>query len=178
MFCTLHRLLRKQFTDTKEQRLEMMGKIIFNFLTGNDYIKRHIFSKKWRLVCFVGGSHSNWAFTRRNTCLKVHSAHPPLFGAHSSTFQPSVHEYKPFLWKKDQAFLPGKKNLDEEGFEMLPCLLLGWTTGIRNNGVASCPNRPEKSWRCSLEKLCSGHLDCLCSSREVSVLPTVLKCRS
>lgn len=74
--------------------------------------------------------------------------------------------------------LSWKKNPDEEGIEVLPCLLLGWTIGIRNTGVASCPNRSEKSWGCSLAKLYNCHPECLCSSWELSVLPTVLKCWS
>lgn len=33
--------------------------------------------------------------------------------------------------------LSWEKNLDKQGVEVLPCFLLGWTTGIRSTGVAS-----------------------------------------
>lgn len=113
----------------------------------------------------------------RNTCPKVHSAHLPLCVGHTAA------HCSPLFMSTD---LSWKKNLGEQGIEVLPCLL-GGTTGIRNIGVASCPDRellkvqfskalqwPPRVSLQFLRALCAAALKC-CSYNEafLSVLLSV-----
>lgn len=126
-------------------------------------VSRDVFSLRSEDTSAVWKGQTQAVLTMRNACPKVHPAHLPLWWARFSTLQPSAHMHS-FSWKK---------NLDEQGNRVLPCLL-AWTTWARDTGDIPCPYRPEMSWTGSLANLCNGHPESLFLQHLRALCPAAL----